>query len=80
MAESCGGGNKVRAYCTNRRCLFRKTCLKAQKPLEDEEFYLFHSPSDDIDCPDYDTILTKYELTDHTQEYLERKYKKYGLR
>lgn len=80
MAESRSGGNKVRLFCMNRRCLFRKTCWKAQKPLEDEKVELFHSLSDDIYCPDYDTMLTKYDLTDHTQEYLERKYKKYGLR
>lgn len=80
MGQACGDGSKeVRQYCTNFRCLFRKTCQKAQEPLEGEQVVLFRSMQDDIDCPDYDTMLTKYELTDHTNEYLERRYKKYGI-
>ena len=81
MAESRIGGNpKIRPFCTNYRCLFRKSCFKALEPIEGEKVACFHSPNDDINCPDYDTMLSKYDLTDHTQEYLERKYKKYGLR
>ncbi len=77
MAEGCGGGVKVRRFCTNYRCLFRKTCRKAQEPQEGERVTPFHSPQGDIYCQEYDTMLTEYDLTDHTQEYLERSYKKY---
>lgn len=79
MAESGGGGIKIRPFCTNTRCLFRRTCKEAQPLLEDEIPVPFYSRLDDIYCPDYESLLTKYELTDHTQEYLERKYKKYCI-
>lgn len=80
MAEGRRDGDKVRQYCTNFRCLFRRTCFKAVPPEEGEEVALFHSPLDDINCPFYETMLSKYDLTDHTQEYLDRHYKKYCVR
>lgn len=79
MAASSGKGVQVRLYCTNFRCLFRATCRKAIEPTDDERVQLFHSDQDDIHCDNYDTRLSEWALIDHTQEYIDRKYKKYGL-
>ena len=69
----------MRRYCKNYRCLFRKTCFLAVPPIEGEKVREFVSESDDIYCEKYDTMLSKHDLTDHIQQYLDRKYKKYGI-
>ena len=79
MAEISRSGVKVRIYCTNTRCLFRKTCRKAREPEEGETVKYFPCPQDDINCTHYRSRMPKRFLIDNTQEYLERSYKKYLL-
>lgn len=77
MAENSGNGVKVRLYCTNYRCLYRKTCRKAIEPEEGEIVREFPCPQEDINCMYYKSRMPRHFLIDNTQEYLERSYKKY---
>ena len=70
----------MRRYCKNFRCLFRETCWLARPPIEGEKVVPFVSPKDDIYCEDYETLLSKADLTDHIQQYIDKHEKKYGIR